>query len=193
MAKDNKSLGRFILDGILSAPRGMPQIEVTFDLDTNGILSVKAKDKGTGKEQHITIQGSTGLSKEEVEKMRKDAELNAEDDKKKREAVDVRNQADALIFSLEKQMREHDAKISDTVKNDVNTKIAALKDLLKKEDATVEELKKSTEELGLAAQAIGKAVYEAAQKEQAPSEGNAASKEGKDGAVDAEIVDEAKP
>ena len=164
MAKDNKSLGRFILDGILSAPRGMPQIEVTFDIDTNGMLSVKAKDKGTGKEQHITIQGSTGLSKDEVEKMRKDAELHADEDKKKREAVDTRNQADALIFSLEKQMREHDAKIPDNVKKDVNTKINELKDLLKKDDTSPEELKKATEALGLAAQEIGKVVYEAQQK-----------------------------
>ncbi|PIP65230.1 molecular chaperone DnaK, partial [Candidatus Peregrinibacteria bacterium CG22_combo_CG10-13_8_21_14_all_49_11] len=132
MAADNKSLGRFILDGIAPAPRGMPQIEVTFDIDANGILNVKAKDKGTGKEQHITIQGSTGLSEEEVEKMRKDAELHAEEDKKKKGLVDARNQADALVFNLEKQMREHDAKISDAVKKDVNTKIGDLKELLKK-------------------------------------------------------------
>ncbi|MBI5156160.1 molecular chaperone DnaK, partial [Candidatus Peregrinibacteria bacterium] len=164
MAKDNKSLGRFILDGIPSSPRGMPQIEVTFDIDSNGILHVKAKDKGTGKEQHIAIQGSTGLSKEEVEKMRKDAEVNAEDDKKKRELVDVRNQADALVFSLEKQMREYDSKISDKIKKDVNTKMGDLKELLKKEDATTEQLKKSTEELATAAQEIGKIIYEEANK-----------------------------
>lgn len=183
MAKDNKSLGRFILDGILSAPRGMPQIEVTFDLDTNGILSVRAKDKGTGKEQHITIQGSTGLSKDEVERMQKDAELHAEEDKKKRELIDVRNQADGLIFSLEKQMREHDAKIPDNVKKNVNEKMNALRDVLKKEDATLEDLKKKTEELGTAAQEIGKVVYEAAQKE-----GKGEKKD--DAVVDAEVVDE---
>ena len=110
----------------------MPQIEVTFDLDTSGILSVKAKDKGTGKEQHITIQGSTGLSKDEVEKMRKDAEIHAEEDKKKRELIDTRNQGDALIFSLEKQMREHDAKIPDPVKKKVNDKMNILRELLKR-------------------------------------------------------------
>ncbi|MBI3332405.1 molecular chaperone DnaK [Candidatus Peregrinibacteria bacterium] len=188
MAKGNKSLGRFILDGILSAPRGMPQIEVTFDLDTSGILSVKAKDKGTGKEQHITIQGSTGLSKDEVEKMRKDAEVNAEEDKKKREAVDTRNQADALVFTIEKQLREHDAKIPDNVKKNVHEKINAVKDLLKKEDADADALKKATEELGVAAQEIGKVVYEAAQKGQ---EGGKAEGQ-KEKVVDAEVVDEKK-
>jgi molecular chaperone DnaK len=189
LAKDNKSLGRFILDGILAAPRGMPQVEVSFDLDTNGILSVKAKDKGTGKEQHITIQGSTGLSKDEVEKMKKDAELNADEDKKKREAIDARNQADALVFTLEKQMREHDAKIPDTVKKNVNEKINVVKDLLKKEDVTADEFKKATEELGTAAQEIGKTVYEASK---AAQDSNGA-KDSKDAnVVDAEVVDDEK-
>lgn len=188
MASDNKSLGRFILDGILAAPRGMPQIEVTFDIDTNGILNVKAKDKGTGKEQHITIQGSTGLSKEEVEKMRKDAEMNAEADKKKREFIDTRNTADALVFNLEKQMREYDSKINDDLKKKVNTKINEVKDLLKKEDATVDELKKATDELGKEAQEIGKLVYEEAQKKEAEG----AAKDGKSEAKEGEVVDEKK-
>lgn len=190
MASDNKSLGRFILDGILSAPRGMPQIEVTFDIDTNGLLHVKAKDKGTGKEQHITIQGSTGLSKEEVEKMKKDAELNADADKKKRELIDAKNQADSLIFNLEKQMREHDAKIPDAVKKTVNEKMNELRELLKKDSVTMEELKKKTEETATSAQEIGKIVYEEAQKkEKAESEGKA--KGGKDEkVVDAEVVDD---
>jgi molecular chaperone DnaK len=186
LAKDNKSLGRFILDGILTAPRGMPQIEVTFDLDTNGILNVHAKDKGTGKEHHITIQGSTGLSKDEVEKMQKDAELHAEEDKKKKELIETKNQADALIFSLEKQMREYDAKIPDTVKKSVNEKMNALRDILRKEDASLDEIKKSTEALGLASQEIGKVVYEEAQKK--AKEGD--SKDGKGKVVDAEVVDE---
>jgi len=184
MAADNKSLGRFILDGIAPAPRGMPQIEVSLDLDSNGILNVKAKDKGTGKEQHITIQGSTGLSKEEVEKMKKDAEMHADEDKKKREIVDARNQADALVFNLEKQMKEHDAKIPDATKKTVNEKINELKELLKKEGATAEELKKKTEETALAAQEIGKIVYEEAQKK--GGEGG----DKKDNVVDAEVVDE---
>ena len=189
MAKDNKSLGRFILDGILSAPRGMPQIEVTFDLDTNGILSVRAKDKGTGKEQHITIQGSTGLSKDEVEKMRKDAEINAGEDKKKRETVDARNSADSLVFSIEKQMREYDAKIPDPVKKKVNEKINDVKDLLKKEDATAEELKKATDALGTEAQEIGKVVYEEAQKKN-QAQTDSSQKKGDENVKDAEVVDE---
>ena len=189
MAKDNKSLGRFILDGILAAPRGMPQVEVTFDLDTNGILSVRAKDKGTGKEQHITIQGSTGLSKDEVQKMQKDAEIHAEEDKKKREAIDARNHADSLVFTIEKQMREYDAKIPDPVKKKVNEKINDVKDLLKKEDASAEELKKATEALGVEAQEIGKIVYEeAAKKNQQQTD---TSKKAKDGDVkEAEVVED---
>ncbi|MBP9773548.1 MAG: molecular chaperone DnaK [Candidatus Peribacteraceae bacterium] len=191
MAADNKSLGRFILDGILPAPRGMPQVEVTFDIDTNGLLHVKAKDKGTGKEQHISIQGSTGLSKEEVERMKKDAEVNADADKKKKELIEARNTADSLIFSLDKQMREHDAKINDDTKKKVNEKMNALRDLLKKEDATAEEIKKLTEETGVAAQEIGKLIYEEAQKKEAE-----ATKAGEKGdkkdekVVDAEVVDE---
>jgi len=193
MATDNKSLGRFILDGIPPSPRGVPQIEVTFDIDTNGILHVTAKDKGTGKEQHITIQGSTGLSDEEVEKMKKDAEVHAEEDKKKKEEIDVRNNADALVFNLEKQMREHDSKIDDDLKKKVNTKIGDLKELLKKEDASSDDIKKATEDLSTEAQEIGKIVYEAAAQENKsttdqkhPSPG---AKE-KDDVVDAEVVDE---
>lgn len=191
MASDNKSLGRFILDGIPPAPRGVPQIEVTFDIDTNGILHVTAKDKGTSKEQHITIQGSTGLSDEEVEKMKKDAELHAEEDKKKKELIDARNNADALIFNLEKQMREHDAKIGDDLKKKVNTKIGDLKDLIKKEDASANELKKATEELSTEAQEIGKLIYEAASKEQQSSgqEHPSSGADGKEDVVDAEVVD----
>lgn len=192
MASDNKSLGRFILDSLAPAPRGMPQIEVTFDIDTNGILHVKAADKGTGKEQHITIQGSTGLSDEEIENMKKDAEIHAEEDKKKKELVDARNNADALVANIEKQMREHDAKLNDDLKKKVNTKIADLKELLKKEDASADALKKATEALGTEAQEIGKIIYEDAQKEEAKK-----SEKGKDGKkddiVDAEVVDEDKP
>ncbi|PIR48849.1 molecular chaperone DnaK [Candidatus Peregrinibacteria bacterium CG10_big_fil_rev_8_21_14_0_10_55_24] len=193
MAGDNKSLGRFILDGIPPAPRGMPQVEVTFDIDTNGILHVTAKDKGTGKEQHITIQGSTGLSDEEIEKMKKDAELHADEDRKKKALIDARNQADAFVFSLEKQMREYDAKISDDLKKKVNTKLNDLKDLLKKEGATAEEISKATEELGKEAQEIGKIVYASTGSAQAES----AQKESSEGAegkekdvVDAEVVED---
>lgn len=187
MAADNKSLGRFILDGIAPSPRGIPQIEVAFDIDTNGILHVKATDKGTGKEQHITIQGSTGLSNEEIEQMKKDAELHAEDDKKKRALVEARNDADSLVRNLETQMREHDAKIGDDLKKKINTKITTLKDILKNDDASTEEIKKATDDLGTEAQEIGKIIYDAAQKE-----GESAAKDGKkdENVVDAEVVDD---
>ena len=205
MAADNKSLGRFILDGIPPSPRGMPQIEVTFDIDTNGILSVTASDKGTGKQQHITIQGSTGLSDEEVEKMRKEAEIHAEEDKKKKDAVDVRNQADALIFNLEKQMREHDKKLPDDLKKKVNSKMNVLRDLLKKEGVSAEEIKKESEALSMEAQEIGKIIYESAQKDKSTASqeypparpksdaadegGSTGAGDKKDDVVDAEVVD----
>ena len=187
MANDNKSLGRFVLDGIPPAPRGIPQIEVTFDIDANGILSVKAKDKGTSKEQHITIKGSTGLSDEEVEKMKKDAELHAEEDKKKKEAVDIRNQADALVFNLETQLREHDAKSDDETKKTENTDLNALKDLLKDENASTDDIKRATEMLGTHAQKIGEVIYKGAEGKE-----GAEGTEGKDDVVDAEVVDEKK-
>ena len=186
LARDNKSLGRFILDGLPPAPRGMPQIEVTFDIDANGILSVQAKDKGTGKEQKIVIKGSTGLSKEEVEKMKNDAELHAEEDKKKREAIDTRNQADAMVFNLEKQMREYDAKLPDAVKKPVNEDISKLKELLKDENASPELLKKAMDGLSTHAQKIGEEIYKQAQD----SKDSKDSKESKDNVVDAEVVDE---
>ncbi len=186
LARDNKSLGRFILDGLPPAPRGMPQIEVTFDIDANGILSVQAKDKGTGKEQKIVIKGSTGLSKEEVEKMKKDAELHAEEDKKKREAIDTRNQADAMVFNLEKQMREYDAKLPDAVKKPVNEDIEKLKELLKDENASPELLKKAMEGLSTHAQKIGEEIYKNTKESNETKE----SKDSKDNVVDAEVVDE---
>ncbi len=188
MAADNKSLGRFILDGIAPAPRGIPQIEVSFDIDANGMLGVKATDKGTGKEQHITIQGSTGLSDEEIEQMKKDAEVHAEEDQKKKEMVDARNNADALVFNLEKQVKEHEAKIGDDLKKSVEEKMEALKSLIAKEDATADELKEATEALSTEAQEIGKIVYEAAQQTQ---QNSAAQDSGeKEEVVDAEVVDE---
>jgi molecular chaperone DnaK len=192
LANDNKSLGRFILDGIPPAPRGIPQVEVTFDIDANGILHVKAKDKGTNKEQHITIKGSTGLSDEEVEKMKKDAELHADEDKKKRETIDIRNQADALVFNLEKQMREHDAKIPDDVKKTVNTDISALKDLLKEESATPEQIKNATEMLGTHAQKIGEVIYKDAEGAPGADAGGGEGEKGKEDVVEAEVVEDDK-
>jgi molecular chaperone DnaK len=187
LAKDNKSLGRFILDGIPPAPRGIPQIEVTFDIDANGILSVSAKDKGTGKEQKIVIKGSTGLSKDEVERMKKDAELHAEEDKKKREAIDIRNQADAMVFHLEKQMREYDAKLPDAIKKPVNEDLSKLKELLKDESTSPEILKKAMDGLQTHAQKIGEEIYKTSKESNAGKESK-----GGENVVDAEVVDEKK-
>ena len=162
MAADNKTLGRFILDGIPPSPRGIPQIEVTFDIDANGILNVKAKDKATNKEQSIRIEASTGLSKDEIEKMKKDAELHAEEDKKKKEAVETKNMADTLIFTTEKALKEAGDKITPDKKNPVEEKIEALRKL--KDGTDTEAIKKATEELSQEAQKIGQKLYQAAQE-----------------------------
>ena len=161
MATDNKLLGNFELIGIAPAPRGVPQIEVTFDIDANGIVNVSAKDKGTGKEQKIQIQASGGLSDEEIEKMVKDAEANKENDKKKREAVDVRNQADTLIHSTEKNLKEHGSKISDAEKKAIEDGSNELKESLKTED--IEDIKKKTEKLVQASMKLGEAIYKSQQ------------------------------
>jgi len=161
-AADNKSLGRFMLEGILPAPRGVPQIEVSFDIDANGILNVKAIDKGTGKEQKITITGSSGLSKEDVEKMAKDAELHAEEDKKKKEAIEIKNMAENMIYQTEKTIRDNPDKIEESTKKDVEEKIAALKEAAKTED--LEDIKKKTDELMNSAQKIGEQVYKKSQE-----------------------------
>merc|ERR1711937_854350 len=161
MAADNKALGNFELVGIAPAPRGVPQIEVTFDIDANGIVNVSAKDKGTGKEQKIQIQASGGLSDEEIEKMVKDAEANKEADKKKRESVDVRNQADTLIHSTEKNLKEHGSKISDAEKKAIEDGSNALKESLKSED--IEDIKKKTEALVQASMKLGEAIYKSQQ------------------------------
>ena len=161
MATDNKLLGNFELVGIAPAPRGVPQIEVTFDIDANGIVNVSAKDKGTGKEQKIQIQASGGLSDEEIEKMVKDAEANKEADKKKRESVDVRNQADTLIHSTDKNLKEHGAKISETEKKAIEDSSNALKESLKGED--IDDIKKKTEALVQASMKLGEAIYKSQQ------------------------------
>jgi len=161
MAADNKLLGQFDLVGIPPAARGMPQIEVTFDIDANGIVNVSAKDKGTGKEQKIQIQASGGLSDEEIEKMVKDAEANKEADKKKRESVDVRNQADTLIHSTEKNLKEHGSKISDAEKKAIEDASGAVKEALKSEN--IEDIKKKTEALVQASMKLGEAIYKSQQ------------------------------
>jgi molecular chaperone DnaK len=162
MATDNKMLGNFELVGIAPAPRGVPQIEVTFDIDANGIVSVSAKDKGTGKEQKIQIQASGGLSAEEIEKMVKDAEANKEEDKKKRESVDTRNQADTLIHSTEKNLKEHGSKVTDAEKKAIEDASSDLKEALKGADN--EDIKKKTEALVQASMKLGEAIYKAQEK-----------------------------
>lgn len=165
MAGDNKTLGRFILDGIPNAPRGIPQVEVSFDIDANGILNVKAKDKATNKEQKITITASSGLSKEEVEKMKKDAELHAEEDKKKRDQVEIKNQAEAAIFQTEKLIKDAGDKIKAEDKTELEAKLEELKKI--KDSDNLDEIKKKMEELSAVAQKIGAAMYQSAQGGQA--------------------------
>lgn len=164
MAGDNKSLGRFVLDGIAPSPRGVPQIEVSFDIDANGILSVKAVDKGTNKEQSIRIEATSGLSEEEIEKMRQDAESHADEDKKKRDMVEVGNQADQLVYTAEKSLTEHGDKIGEDVKKDVQEKIDAVK--AARGGTDVDTLKSATEALSAALSKIGEAVQASAQQAQ---------------------------
>ena len=191
MAEDNKTLGRFILSGIPPAPRGIPQIEVNFDIDANGILNVKAVDKATQKQQSITITASSGLSKDEVEKMKKEAEVHAEEDKKKKELIDTRNNADSVIFQTERILKESGDKVPADVKKEVEEKIDALKKV--KDGVDVEAVKKAYEDLNQTVQKIGQAMYQASSAGQATSDqgqgGTAegqASGEKKEGPVEAE-------
>jgi len=167
MANDNRSLGRFVLEGISPAQRGTPQIEVSFDIDANGILNVKAKDKGTGKEQKITIQASSGLSKDEIERMKKDAEAHAEEDKKRREQVDVKNSADSLMYQTEKTLKENGEKVSADKKKPVEDALAELKSIIDSGDT--EKIKAQTEVLQQAVYAISAELY----KEGTPADGQA--------------------
>ncbi len=159
MASENKSLGRFILDGIPPAPRGVPQVEVTFDIDANGILNVTARDKASGKEQKITITASSGLSKDEVDRMVKEAEAHAEEDKRRREMIEARNGADSLIYSTEKTLQEHGERIPAEIKSDVEQKLAALREVREGEDA--ERISSALNDLQRAAQKIGESLYAA--------------------------------
>jgi molecular chaperone DnaK len=160
-AKDNKSLGHFILDGIPPAPRGVPQVEVTFDIDANGILTVKAKDKATNKENKITIQGSSNLNKDEIEKMKKEAEAHASEDRKLKEVVDMRNQADTLISVSEKTLKDAGEKAPEADKQAVEEKIKALKEVKDKDDT--ESIKKAMDALSDAVQKVGAAMYQTPQ------------------------------
>ena len=183
MATDNKLLGNFELVGIAPAPRGVPQIEVAFDIDANGIVNVSAKDKGTGKEQKIQIQASGGLSEEEINKMVKEAEANKEADKKKRDSVDARNQADTLLHSTEKNLKEHGSKVSDADKKEIETAAANLRNALKGTD--VEEIKKNIQELVQKSMKLGEAIY----KSQQSTKPDEASKDKEEGKKDDNVVD----
>jgi molecular chaperone DnaK len=165
LAADNKSLARFILDGIPPAPRGLPQIEVTFDIDANGILNVKAKDKATSKEQHVTITASSGLSKDEVEKLVKDAQAHAEEDRRNVERIQTRNEADTFAYQIEKTLRDLGDKAPADIKKDVEEKIAALRETLKGDDT--QRIKTAMEELRVASMKIGEAM-----SKQQPSSGD---------------------
>jgi len=202
MASDNKTLGRFILDGIPPSPRGVPQVEVSFDIDANGILNVKAVDKASGKEQHITIAASSSLSEEEIEKMKKEAEEHAEEDKNKKEQIDIKNQADAVVFSSEKMIKESGDKIKEEDKKELEEKVEALKKI--KDSDNIEEIKKVLEEVNQVAQKIGTAMYASAQASQdgqnqakdgegaasADASASQAEEPKKDEPVEGEIVDE---
>ena len=189
-ASDNKSLGSFILDGIAPAPRGIPQIEVTFSLDANGILNVTAKDKGTGKEQSITIQNSGNMSKEDIEKAQKEAELHADEDKKKREAIDAKNHLENQIYQAEKMPDEYKDKISDEDKETIKKAVEEAKEVLKKEDADKDELEKASKELSDKIMPIGAKMYQQASS----SEGSKTDekKEDDSDAVEGEVVDDKK-
>ncbi|MFC1865966.1 molecular chaperone DnaK [Chloroflexota bacterium] len=193
MAGDNRTLGRFMLDGILPASRGVPQIEVSFDIDANGILSVKAADKGTGKEQKITITASSGLNKEEVEKMQKDAEAHAAEDSKRREEVEAKNMADTMAYTAEKSLRDNKDKIAEDLHKEVEEKVAAVRSALQGSD--VEAIKQTTQELNEVMQKVGTAVYEQQQQAgadtppegEAPAEGETPPGKDDEGTVEGEF------
>ena len=168
MAQDNKSLGRFMLDGIPPSPRGVPQIEVTFDIDANGILNVTAKDKATAKSQSIRIEGSTGITKEEVERMKKEAEMHSAEDKKKQELIEAKNTADNLVYTTEKALKESGDKVSAEIKKEIEEKVEALKKV--KDGDNIEDIKQKSAELSQTIQKIGSELYKASQ-EKKPGEG----------------------
>jgi len=199
MATDNKSLGRFTLDGIPPAPRGVPQVEVTFDIDANGILNVKALDKATNKEQHITINGSSNISEEEIERMKKEAEAHASEDKKKQESIETRNKAESLVLQSEKTLKDAGDKVSDEIKKPVQEKIDTLKKVLENKESKNEDVKTAYDSLSAEIQKVGSQMYQAsAQAEQAKKDEadgvKVKEKEDKknDDVVEGEVVDEKK-
>lgn len=194
MARDNKSLGNFELTGLPPAPRNVPQIEVTFDIDANGIVHVNAKDLATGKEQRMTVTGGSALPKTDIDQMVRDAEQYAEEDRQRREAVENRNQAESLVYQTEKFLQENEDKVPDDVKTEVKDAVAELKKALEGDDA--EAIKTSSEKLAQSSQKMGAAMYANAQAAGGSSEestSDESSSSNDDDVVDAEIVDEDRP
>lgn len=169
LSTDNKSLGKFILDGIPPSPRGVPQIEVTFDLDANGILTVSAKDKASGKEQSIKITGAVGLSEDEVKKAQEEAEKYAQEDQAKKESIEARNAADALVFTAEKALKDAGDKVASDVKEKVEAEIKKVKEVLADENASKETIETATKSLSEVLQSVGQAMYQGAEGEAAPN------------------------
>lgn len=184
MAKDNKSLGRFILDGIPPAPRGVPQIEVSFDIDSNGILNVSAKDKTSGKEQSITIKNTTNLDEDEIERMKQEAEEHAEEDKKQRELVESRNKARSVVFELEKQLKDYGDKLKEADKKEIEEAVEKLKELAEQEDVSREDLDQAVEQTLTTAQKLGQAMQQAQQAEAGKKEGAQEAEEAEEVEVD---------
>jgi len=197
MARDNRTIGRFHLDGLPPAPRGVPQIEVTFDIDADGILNVSAKDKATGKEQSIRIEASSGLTEEEINKMQEDAKAHAEEDKKKRERIEVKNQADSLAYSTQKNLDEYGEKISDESRSTIESALERLNEVKEQEDAETSAIQSAMDELNEVWNNASQELYqaqqeaaEAAQEAQAEGGGNGAAAEGDVTDADYEVVDE---
>jgi molecular chaperone DnaK len=190
IAVHNKLLGEFNLEGIAPAPRGMPQIEVTFDIDANGVVNVSAKDKNTGKEQQIKIQSSGGLSEDEIEKMVKDAEANASADKERKELIEAKNQAESMIYETEKSLKEHSDKVDEATKSDIESALQNLKDINSKEDAKAADLKQASEGLMQKSMKLGEAVYKASQEQSQNNESEQTSKnEDQSNNKDEKVVD----
>jgi molecular chaperone DnaK len=191
MWSQNQPLGNFELTGLPPAPRGVPKIEVTFDIDANGIVHVTAKDQASGKEQSMTISGGSALSKDEIDRMVKEAEQYAEEDAQRREAVEARNQADSLVYTTEKFLADNTDKLPEDVKTEVQADVDALKAILENAEASAEEIQAGVTKLGESSQKMGAAMYAAAEADQAAAGGTTgATGESDDDVVDAEIVDE---
>jgi molecular chaperone DnaK len=191
MAAQNQPLGNFELTGLPPAPRGVPQIEVTFDIDANGIVHVSAKDRGTGREQSMTITGGSALSKDDIDKMIKDAEQYAEEDRRRKEQVETRNQAEGVVYATEKFLSENGDKVPDEVKTEVEADVASLKELLEKtEDADFSAIEAALAKLNESSQKMGAAMYAAGEADAAAAGGTTGTGDADEDVVDAEIVDE---